>query len=57
MENPVVGRGKAQADGQPTKKPYKKPSFRCERVFETQALSCGKISVTQKHCRFNRKGS
>jgi hypothetical protein len=42
---------------QPTRKPYNKPAFRFERVFETQALSCGKISATQKHCRFNRKAS
>ncbi len=42
---------------QQAKKPYKKPSFRFERVFETQALSCGKITATQKHCRFNRKTS
>ena len=25
------------------KKPYKKPEFRYERVFETMALQCGKI--------------
>jgi hypothetical protein len=24
------------------RKPYAKPAFRCERVFETMALSCGK---------------
>jgi len=24
------------------KKPYVKPSFRCEKVFETTALSCGR---------------
>ena len=24
------------------KKPYVKPSFRCEKVFETTALGCGK---------------
>ena len=36
---------------------YQKPAFRFERVFETLALSCGKIEPTQKHCRFNRKTS
>jgi hypothetical protein len=39
------------------KKPYQKPAFRHERVFETMALACGKISITQKHCQFNRKNS
>jgi hypothetical protein len=39
------------------KKPYKKPEFRYERVFETMALSCGKISPTEFQCRFNRKSS
>jgi len=39
------------------RKPYQKPAFRCERVFETTALACGKISPTQSHCRFNRKTS
>jgi hypothetical protein len=40
-----------------TKKPYQKPSFRYERVFETMALSCGKVHPTQFQCRFNRKNS
>ena len=32
------------SQGQATsKKPYQKPAFRHERVFETQALSCGKL--------------
>jgi len=39
------------------KKPYKKPAFRHERVFETMALACGKLSPTQLSCRFNRKNS
>jgi hypothetical protein len=39
------------------KKPYQKPEFRFERVFETMALSCGKISPTEFQCRFNRKNS
>jgi hypothetical protein len=39
------------------KKPYLKPDFRFERVFETMALSCGKISPTEFQCRFNRKNS
>ena len=37
------------------KKPYSKPAYRVERVFETTALACGKIDVTQAQCRTNRK--
>jgi len=39
------------------KKPYTKPAFRFERVFETAALRCGKIQPTQFLCRHNRKTS
>ncbi len=46
-----------QAGAQAKKKPYQKPEFRCERVFETLALACGKIDTTQGQCKFNRKTS
>jgi hypothetical protein len=39
------------------RRPYQKPAFRYERVFETMALSCGKTNSTQSQCRFNRKTS
>ncbi len=39
------------------KKPYIKPEFRYEKVFETMALSCGKVQTTQGACRYNRKSS
>jgi hypothetical protein len=39
------------------KKTYAKPEVRFERVFETMALSCGKIDATQSSCTFNRKTS
>jgi hypothetical protein len=40
------------------KKPYKKPEFRHERVFETMALACGKIHPSVHGCRgFNKKAS
>jgi len=39
------------------KKPYQKPEFRYEKVFETMALSCGKVNPTEFQCRFNRKSS
>jgi hypothetical protein len=39
------------------KLPYQKPAFRYERVFETMALACGKISVSQGQCAFLLKSS
>lgn len=39
------------------KKPYSKPKFRFESVFETRALTCGKIGHTQPNCHFNKKSS
>jgi hypothetical protein len=39
------------------KKVYCKPAFRFERVFETQALSCGKIHGHGTICNINRKTS
>jgi hypothetical protein len=39
------------------KKPYQKPEVRHERVFETMALSCGKVQSTQGSCHHNRKAS
>ena len=45
------------AEGKPPKKPYQKPSFRHERIFETMALSCGKINSTQGQCHNNTKNS
>jgi hypothetical protein len=45
------------ADRPTCKKPYKRPTFQFERVFETMALSCGKMNATEFQCRFNRKTS
>lgn len=39
------------------KRPYVKPEVRHEQVFETQALSCGKVQTTQQSCHFTRKNS
>jgi hypothetical protein len=39
------------------RKPYRKPAVRHEQVFETRALSCGKIGSTQSGCHFNRSHS
>ena len=45
------------ADAPNAKKPYQKPAFRHERVFETRALVCGKVSGTQGACASNKKTS
>ncbi len=40
-----------------SRKPYQKPAVRVERVFETSALTCGKVQTTQSGCHQNRKTS
>lgn len=55
--NPVAPGHKPRNDKTQTKKPYRKPAFRFERVFETQALSCGKVRSTIGQCKSNRKNS
>ncbi len=40
-----------------TKKPYREPAFRHERVFETMALTCGKIEPTSFSCTAKRNSS
>ena len=48
----------AAKDRQTTaKKPYVKPELRFEKVFETRALSCGKVRTTQGSCAHNRRAS
>ncbi len=45
---------------QPTesmKKPYQKPAFQYERVFERMALSCGKIDPTEEQCNIQASSS
>lgn len=39
------------------RRPYLKPEFRHESVFETMALACGKISGTQQACNSRRNAS
>jgi hypothetical protein len=47
------------AESNPThgRRPYQKPAFRFERVFETSALSCGKTSPVQGQCVSSMKTS
>jgi hypothetical protein len=55
--NPVVPEDKRQKQKNQTRKPYSKPTFRFERVFETQALSCGKVGSHGTFCKLNPKAS
>jgi hypothetical protein len=52
MQEPTTPKQNASA-----KKPYPKPVYRSESVFEVSALSCGKIDATQQSCRTNKKAS
>jgi hypothetical protein len=54
---PLVPKDKHPIQKKQSKKTYTKPAFRLERVFETQALSCGKVHITQSSCHSNRKSS
>ena len=40
----------------PGRKPYVKPAFQLEKVFETMALACGKVG-TIGQCAGNKKAS
>jgi hypothetical protein len=51
------GAGGEYANPQNGKKPYAKPGYRYERVFETLALTCGKQGPVEFQCRFNRRNS
>ncbi len=52
-----ITRDDAAASHDNIKKPYEKPRVRFERVFETMAMSCGKVQGTQASCHHNRKAS
>ena len=54
MKQDTVSPAAPQAD---QRRPYLKPEFRHESVFETMALACGKISGTQAACNSRRNAS
>jgi hypothetical protein len=57
-ESEQTPRGASAPKREPAdRKPYQKPAFRQERLFETSALSCGKVHTTQSGCHSNRKTS
>ena len=39
------------------RRPYERPAVVSDEVFETMALSCGKIAGTQQACNMQRKTS
>jgi hypothetical protein len=52
-----ANRSQKPIGSRPSKRPYLKPEFRHEKVFETMALSCGKVVSSQGGCHSNRKSS
>jgi len=52
-----TGKENAGENRRTAKKIYQEPAFRHERVFETMALSCGKVHATEFQCKFNRHTS
>ncbi|HEV3061114.1 MAG TPA: hypothetical protein VGY48_22905 [Vicinamibacterales bacterium] len=50
----VPGNERARANG---KKPYEKPAFVREQLFETMALACGKTNPSIGQCKAVRKSS
>jgi hypothetical protein len=59
MDDNLAPREKEQQSGNASreKKLYQKPAFRYERVFETQALSCGKVLSGINQCGLSIKTS
>jgi hypothetical protein len=56
--HPKGSRERRVADTEPAqRKPYEKPAFIREQVFETMALACGKINPTTGQCRAVKKNS
>jgi hypothetical protein len=54
---PEEGPAPQAVEGQPARKPYVRPDFIREEVFETTALACGKINPTIRQCNLVRKNS
>jgi hypothetical protein len=56
-ESPVKAEDKKPQPKPKVKKSYIKPAFQFERVFETQALTCGKAHSHGTSCKLNPKNS
>ncbi len=58
QENGNANQNEKEVNNPPSgKKPYQDPAFRYEKVFETMALSCGKIEPTSFSCIHKRMSS
>lgn len=57
QKNTPAGTDKKPESQPRGKKPYMKPDFRFEKVFETLALTCGKLQHEGGLCRSIRKRS
>jgi len=55
-EEKAMSEGRA-GDKPSRKRPYKKPEFRYEKVFETSALACWKTLILPLQCTVNMKNS
>jgi len=55
--NAIQCAGEEVATGSEVRKPYRKPTFRFEQVFETMALQCGKIAGTSAACNASKMTS
>jgi hypothetical protein len=57
--NGVPPEVKAPEESKPARgrKPYQKPAFQFERVFETMALSCGKTAGAGVNCQHGRSNA
>jgi len=55
--NKPIGSGDERLAKEQPKRTYHKPAFRFERVFETQALSCGKLPGGAGQCKLRGKTS
>lgn len=57
-KKPAPGPADADGSAEPAgKKPYQKPAFVREQLFETMALACGKTNPVIGQCRAVRKNS
>jgi len=56
-DDPTGERPDAPDADRATRKPYQKPAFSREQLFETMALACGKINTTITACRIVKKAS
>jgi hypothetical protein len=54
---PEDGPAPQTVEGQRARRPYVRPDFIREDVFETTALACGKINPTIRQCNLVRKNS